>query len=228
MMSDKEKMMSTSGRELRVTEKGRSYQAAQKGKLYAQLLKRFKLNGSLIVDSIDQEDKSRVGTEFDAWTHDYVEFIQTFDVLCSQSEDAEKKTLKEKHVVSLSEVNELKEKIETYLATVDAIEHAPERERRAASVSHCSRVSQTSSEVKTRLTLMRLEMEQKKAEIEAKAAMSKKKLLLKEKQEQLFLEQEQLEIETEQRINDAKVKVIDQFDSNGEETTDKDMEEVPT
>ena len=221
-MSDEHKMMSSAGRELRVTEKGRSYQAAQKGKLYGQLLKRLKSTGSLIIDSIEQEDKSRALADFDKWKHDYVEFIQTNDVLCSLLEDVEKGSMVDKHVLNLSEVNELKIKLESHLTQSDEdAELQIQTARSAASVARSSRVSRTSSEMKTHMTLMRLEMEQKKAELEAKAAMSKKKLLLKEKQEQLNLEQEQLEIETEQMINEAKLKVIDKFDPDGEQEASK-------
>ncbi|XP_043220532.1 uncharacterized protein LOC122380948 [Amphibalanus amphitrite] len=221
-MSDEHKIMSSGGRELRVTEKGRSYQASQKGKLYVQLLKRLKSTGSLIVDSIEQEDRSRALKDFDKWKHDYVELIQTYDVLCLLLEDEEKRSIMDKHVLNLSEVNELKNKFESHLTqSAEGTDLDVQPSRSAAGVPRSSKVSDTSTEVKAHLTLMRLEMEQKKAELKAKAAMSKKKLLLKEKQEQLDLEQEQLEIETEQMINEAKLKVIDRFDPDAESEAPK-------
>ena len=86
-------MMSTSGRELRVTEKGRGYLAAQKRKVYAQLLKKLKSTGDVIVELIEQGDESKVEKNVAIWRHEYIEFIQTYDVLCSVLDDDEKTDL---------------------------------------------------------------------------------------------------------------------------------------
>ena len=94
-------MMTSSGREVHVTEKGRSYQATQKRKVYGQLLKKLKSSGSLIVESVEQGEIDRARKDFDAWKHDYVDFVQTFDMLCSLLDDIEKKDAKEKHAVKL-------------------------------------------------------------------------------------------------------------------------------
>ena len=218
MMSEAHKI-SGRGRELRATEKGRDYQATQKEKLYGQLLKKLRSRGGLLVESVAEDVKPQViRKDFALWKHDYVEFVQTYEVLLSLIDDEQKEKLKEQHSNNLTEVNELKSKLEAHLSSVRADEAAPARSD--AGRSHSSRMSCSESEVKAQLVLMRLKMQQDKVELETRAAMNKKKLLLKQKQEQLLLEQEQLEIETEQKINEAKLKVVNQFDPDGQEEKD--------
>ena len=217
-------MFSGTGRELRNTEKGKSYQAVQKSKLYKQLLKKLRANGGLLLESIEHEEKPQViKKDVDVWKHDYIEFVQTYAVLCSLMEEEERESLD--HVKNLTEVNELKGKIETYMDTVsrDEATHARSDAGRSRSSRSC-----TSSEVKTQVALMRLKMQQDRAEIEARAAMSKRKLLLKQKQEQLLLEQEQLEIETERNINQAKMKVVNDFDADIEDGKSQNLCEQRT
>ena len=211
-------MLSGKGRELRVTEKGRGYQAAQKSKLYGQLLKKLRSEGSSLIESVAQKEKLQVIKQgFDVWKHDYVEFIQTHEVLCSLIEEEERKKLQEKHAEILTEVNELKGKMEAHLSSV-CTDEVPRAESEAGR-SRSSRMSRSSSEVKAQVVLMKLRMQQDQAELEARAAMSKKRLLLKQKQEQLLLEQEQLDIETQRKITEAKLKVVDQFDTDDQEGT---------
>ena len=97
-------MLSAKGRELRTTEKGRCYQAAQKSKLYKQLLKKLRSRGSLLLESVEQEEKPQViRKDFDVWKHDYVDFVQTYEVICSLMEGEERENLD--HDKNLTEVN---------------------------------------------------------------------------------------------------------------------------
>ena len=143
--------------------------------------------------------------------HDYVEFVQTFELLHSLIDDEQREKLKEQHSNNLTEVNELKDKMEALLSSICADGAAPAGSDAGRSSRMCSE-----SGVKEQLLPMKLKMQQDKVELETRAAMNKKKLLLKQKQEQLLLDQEQLEIETEQKINEAKLKVVNQFDPDGQ------------
>ena len=216
MMSEEQKLLSGKGRALQVTEKGRGYQTAQKTKLYKQLLKRLRSRGALLLDSIAQDEKPEViRKDFDIWRHDYVEFVQTHDVLCALTDEEERKVMQDEHAKNLIEVNELKSKMEAQLPAV-SMEGATRAKSETAG-SRCSRASGSDNEVKTQIVLMKLKMQQDRAELEARAAMSRKRLLLKQKQEQLLLEQEQLEIETEISINEAKLKVVNKYDTDGQD-----------
>ncbi|XP_043209587.1 uncharacterized protein LOC122374727 [Amphibalanus amphitrite] len=123
------------------------------------------------------------------------------------------------HDKNLTEVNELKGKVEAHLSSVSADDATPARSDAGGSRSSKSCAG---SEVKAQVVLMKLKMQQDRAELEARAAMSSRRLHLKQKQEQLLLEQEQLDIETEMNINEAKLRVVDQFDVDREEGASQD------
>ena len=218
-MADEQKLLSQRGREQRLTEKGRGYQTDQKSKQYKELLKKLRSCGGTLVELVTQNETSEViQMHFDVWKHDYVEFVQIFEVLCSLTEEQERKVLQEEHVRNITEVNEVKLKIETHLSSVGVTRTSGAKSVTAGSRS--SRMSSSSSEVKTRVVLMKLQMQQDRAELEARAAMTQKRMLLKQKQEQLLLEQEQLDIETERSINEAKLKVVEQFETESQDGAD--------
>ena len=108
-----------------------------------------------------------IGKDSALLKHDYVEFVQTFELLHSLIDDEQKKKLKDHHSNNLTEVSELKGQMEAHLSSVCADGAAS-----AGSDAGCSsRMSCSESGVKAQLVPMKLKMQQDKVDLETRAAM---------------------------------------------------------
>ena len=195
---------SSRGRLLQPTEKGAQYQAEIKVKMYKGLKTQLIADGKVMIEAIPQGDRQCIQTQFDAWKHLYVDFVQMYQVLSSLLEQEEKDSLQAEYQGQLEQFNTWKARVEEFLSA-----HPAQVRSHSECASQCSSTSQA---VRDKLFLMKVEEMKMKAETEVKTSMAARQLDLQRRKEELerkmAQEQEMLDNEMERKMNEARIKVL--------------------
>lgn len=206
-----------SARTQRLTEAGEEYQRETKLKVFRQLLRELQRDGELLLKetltSSPELDHQTVSSKLSNWRHQYVVLHQTNadlqPLMAVEGYREHMSSYKEK----LSELASLKERLELH---VEETGTAPKRKPSKAGSERSSVKSRSSSSsVRGKLYLMKLEEEQNAAEIKAKmASLEEKQRIQRQYQElekqrlELKWKEERHQLETEIRITEAKSKAI--------------------
>ena len=204
-------MKSSQGRTQKLTEKGAAHKLETCQADYKRLARKLKKSGDVLLQRTQEHALTQdLQQDVQQWSKDIQELQDRHQQIQSLLEGEELTTQNRTHAELMQDLTRTELLLEK-TSQPEAPEHgnAPS----IAGESRRSRSSSKGSSVASKLSLLRLEHQQKQAELIAKQRLLEERRKLEQKKQELEWEEQQFQLKMEYAINRERMEVLEKFDT---------------